>query len=133
MGTNPSHSMQSVTLRQGESISLLTGQVFAPATRPGWELPRYVELRLIANDPNALRSAFRLTSCAWTERACHEYVDHCPQHPFAGATRPGPLSTVISQDGGEVTIASRIDANDPQALSEEFYVRAAWGWSHLHN
>jgi hypothetical protein len=93
MSTEPSTSMRSVTLREGESISLLTGQVFAPAneqTGPWWELPRYVERRLIANDLNALRSTFAITACAWTEEACHRYVDHCTQHPRS--TRPEPAS-----------------------------------------
>ena len=73
MSTTPSHSMQSVTLQPGQSVSLLTGKV----------------------------------------------------------TNGTPLM-VLTPEGTEVTVASRIDANDLQGLSDEFYLRATWGQSHLY-
>lgn len=66
-----------VRLEQGQSISLATGRV----TTSELPLSRFVLTRLAANDLRALRTAIEYLSCAWTERACHQYVDHCPQHP----------------------------------------------------
>lgn len=88
------NSPASVTLRQGESISLVTGMIdslcpVAPATEVALAnealatagLSGFLITRLGANDLHALRSALELTACGWTPEACHSYVDHCPQHP----------------------------------------------------